>query len=386
MINISFQTKSPLCQIDKTEDATSVKNSIIRVKKQKVFVENKHGQRKALSVPIYTGNGFRGMLRRETMAVMLEAVVRNAENKITQATEELRVALLEDELAETPAEKEDASVAIAKAKTNKTLAEKESEKTIATPEDYHLMNAGGGNLYQEQPFDVEDSIRELNPQISIFGASLAIKGKLRVSNFIPLEKDESGEVFYQFHESSEGNAYSSILADTTVIVRDGILDRDKNSQYLTREQIEEWLVKSDANIKARAKDREEKDKKTKTKKQTIRGAIDREYVAVGVDFFGGISEREKLTSIEKGLLVMGIERAILNNLGSTSANDFGKVNYTIEIDKDSKLKTEVNEYGKCEITSRYYSDELNTCISDTKEFLTEITRENLEITKILVSK
>ncbi len=341
MINISFQTKSPLCQIDKSEDATSVKNSIIRVKKQKVFVENKHGQKKPLSVPIYTGNGFRGMLRRETMAVMLEALAKNTNG---------------------------------------------SEKLIATPEDYHLMNSGGGNLYQEQPFDIEDKVRELNPQVSLFGASLAIKGKLRVSNLVPFEKDENGEVFYQFHESKEGNVFSSILADTTVIVRDGILDRDRNSQYLTREQIEEWLEKSDANIKARAKDRENEDRNTKVKKQTIRGAIDREYVAVGVDFFGGISEREKLTNVEKGLLVLGLEKAVLNNLGSTSANDFGKVKYTIEIDKDSKLETDVDEYGKCVISNRHYSDDLKNCIKEAEAFLQNISKENFEITKILIKK
>lgn len=341
MINISFQTKSPLCQIDKTEDDKIKNVKVIKTKKQKVFIENKHGQKKALSVPIYTGNGFRGMLRRETMAVMLEALAKNT---------------------------------------------KDSEKLIATPEDYHLMNSGGGNMYQEQPFDIEDKVRELNPQISLFGASLAIKGKLRVSNFVPFEKDDNGEVFYQFYESKEGNVFSSILADTTIIVRDGILDRDKNSQYLTHEQIEEWLEKSDENNKARAKDRENEDKSKKVKKETIRGMLDREYVAVGVDFFGGISEREKLTNIEKGLLILGLEKAVLNNLGSTSANDFGKVKYTIEIDKDSKLETDVDEYGKCIISSRYYSDELENCIKEAKEFLKNISKENFEITKILIKK
>jgi len=341
MIKISFQTKSPLCQIDKTEDASSKKNSIIRVKKQKVFVENKHGAKKALSVPIYTGNGFRGMLRRETMAVMLEALAKNTA---------------------------------------------EGEKIIATPEDYHLMNSGGGNLFQEQPFDIEDTVRKLNPQISLFGASLAIKGKIRVSNFSPFEKDENGEVFYQFFETENGNVYSSILANTTVIVRDGILDRDRNSQFLTQEQIQEWLEKSDANIKARAKERDndDKDKIKKTKKQTIRGAIDREYVAVGVDFFGGISEIEKLTNIEKGLLILGLERSILNNLGSTSANDFGKVNYKITIDKNSTLETSVDEYGKIIISKSKYSIDTKKYLEKTQEFLQNITKENFEITKILV--
>jgi len=346
MIKIAFQTKSPLCQIDKTEDATSIRNSIIRVKKQKVFIRNKHGARMPLSVPIYTGNGFRGMLRRETMAVMLEALAKNV---------------------------------------------KDDEKLLGSPEDYHLMNSGGGNLYQEQSFDIEDEVRRLNPQISLFGASLAIKGKIRVSNFIPFEKNLDDEVYYQFYESEKGNVFSSILANTTVVVRDGILDRDKNSQYLTQEQIQEWLEKSDANIKARAKDRnseeeEEDDKKTKTKKQTIRGVIDREYVAVGIDFFGGISEREKLTEVEKGLLILGLEKAILNNLGSTSANDFGKVEYKITIDEDSSIITEVNEYGACTISKRNYSKEMKKCIEETKDFLSNISKENFEMTNILMKK
>ena len=345
MIKISFQTKSPLCQIDKSEDATSIKNSIIRVKKQKVFVANKHGAKKALVVPIYTGNGYRGMLRRETMAVMLEALAKNTED---------------------------------------------GEKIIATPEDYHLMNSGGGNLFQDQPFEIEDRVRELNPQISLFGASLAISGKLRVSNFVPFDKDKSGEVFYHFYESAEGYVFSSILAETTMTVRDGILDRDKNSQFLTQEQIVEWIIKSDANTLERAKERESKEDKAdkkaklKVKKQTIRGMIDKEYVAVGVDFFGGISEKVKLTKIEKGLLILGLERSILNNLGSTGANDFGKVSYTIKIDKDSSLETEVDEYGMCSVVKRTYNREISECMDAVKGFLDGIAKENFEIAKILV--
>lgn len=341
MIAISFQTRSPLCQIDKTEEDKIRKIQMIKTKKQKVFVENKHGQKKALFVPIYTGNGFRGMLRRETMAVMLEALAKNA---------------------------------------------KDGEKLIATPEDYHLMNAGGGNLYQEQPFEIEDEVRKLNPQLSLFGASLAIKGKLRVSNLVPFEKDQNDEIFYQFYESKEGEVFSSILANTTIISRDGILDRDKNSQYLTREQVKEWLEKSEENKKARTQNRNSEDDNEKVNKSTIRNIIEREYVAVGVDFYGGISEREKLTNIERGLLILGLEKAVLNNLGATSANDFGKVKYTIDIENDSKLETDVDEYGKCFISSRHYSDELKKCIKETEEFLQNISKENFEISRILTKK
>jgi len=331
MINISFQTKSPLCQISTSEDTS------IKIKKQKVLVENKHGRKTSLYVPIYTGNGFRGMLRRETMAVMLEAYAKNS---------------------------------------------KSGEKIMASPEDYHLMNAGGGNAYPNQPFNVEDKVRELNPQISLFGASLAVKGKIRVSNFVPFEKNENSDVFYQFYESQEGHVFSSIIGESKIVVRDGILDRNQNSQYLTREQIEDWLEKNDTNTKERAKDRESDEKNTK--KKTMRGLVTREYVAVGVDFFGGISEIEKLTIIEKGLLVLGLERAILNNLGAVSSNDFGKVKYTIEIDKDSKLETDINKYGQCTISSRYYSEELEKCLKETQKFLKNISKETFDIAKLLI--
>lgn len=343
MINISFKTKSPLCQIDKTEDASKIKNAVIRVKKQKTFVENSFGAKKALQVPIYTANGFRGMLRRETMAVMVDAYAKRV---------------------------------------------KDGEKIIATPEDYHLMNAGGGNMYQEQSFDVVDEVRRLNPQISLFGASLAIEGKLKISNFIPIEENEDGEDYYQFFETENGNVYSSILADTTVIIKDGILDRDKNSQYMTREQMLEWYEKSDANIKARASARNNDDsvKDKKVKKISMRGAIDREYVAIGVDFFGSISTKEDLTNIEKGLLIKGLERAILNNLGATSANDFGKVEYTIELDEESVLETSVDKYGKCIISKKKYSKNIEVCIKAVEDFLDNVGKENFEITKILKKK
>lgn len=342
MINIKFTTMSPLAQIDKSEAASLIKNSTIKVKTQKTFVENSSGAKKILFTPIYTGNGYRGMLRRETMAVMLEALAKNT---------------------------------------------KDGEKLIASPEDYHLVNAGGGNLYQSQPHDVEKKVRLLNPQISLFGASLAIEGKLKVANFIPYEELDNGEYGHVFTENSEGKVYSSILANSTIIVKDGILDGDKNSQYLTREQITQWINSTSENAKARASARNSEDKKDeKVKKTSMRGAVDREYVAVGVDFFGSITVKAELTNIEKGLLLKGLERSILNNLGSTSSNDFGKVEYIIEIEEESILETSVDKYGKCIISNKKYSSEVDKYINETDEFLKNITTENFAITNILVKK
>ena len=60
--------------------------------------------------------------------------------------------------------------------------------TMLSPSDYHLNFAGGGSNFQDQTLDVVEKVREINPLVSVFGASLAIEGKLMVSNLEPSSK------------------------------------------------------------------------------------------------------------------------------------------------------------------------------------------------------
>jgi len=346
MFKIKFTTKSPLCQIDTVEEmpGDNSKELIIRVKKQKVFV-NEY----PVYVPVYTGNGFRGMLRREIFGIMLEA------------------------------------------------ASKRSIQ-IASPEDFHLMNAGGGNLFNKKDLDKEIEIRNLNPLISMFGASLSIKGKLRVSNFLPYQE----ESLYTDTDGTGKNRISSLIGVSQIIAVDGILDNDERTKYLTPEQISKWIQSVEENTKKRSIERNNSKTKTTvkktdkkeepTKKKAIKSIISKEYVAQNVDFYGSISEIEKLTDIEKGLLIMGLERIVYRNLGATQSNNYGQVEYDIkykENNSDSTIITSsVTKYGEIGISSNYDIDidsdkKVVDYVSTAEEFLGSFGQESFDIARLL---
>jgi len=342
-LNVKFTTVQPLCQIHGSKDADKISNSKILLKRQKVIETTSLGAKLAFNSPYYTGNGFRGMLRREMLNIMLSSFVKNG-----------------------------------------------GDVSKISADSFHLMNAGGGNNFQTQSFDIEDKVREVNPLVSIFGTSLAIKGKLVTSNLVPYELDENGDKYHPFIEvenkdTKETYLVSKIVGVSTSIKQDGILDRDNNSSYLTKDTVEKWILDNLENIKERSKNRDDVKSTTKVKKTSIKGIFDKEYVAIGVDFYGSISEKSNytLTDVEKGLLLKALEKTVLNNLGSSEASDYGKVEYVIEIDKDSKLETSVNEYNECFISKRDYSDELNSYIEKAEDFLNNIDEETFGIDKLL---
>ena len=341
-LNVKFTTVQPLCQIHDSQPADARNPSRILLKRQKVMGVTKLGAKLAFNSPYYTGNGFRGMLRREMLNIMLNNFIKN-----------------------------------------------DGDTSKISAVSFHLMNAGGGNNFQSQAFKIEDKVRELNPLISLFGTSLAIEGKLNISNLVPYDIDENGEKYHPYIEleNDKGNPFllSSIVGVSKAIKQDGIIDRDKNSSFLTKETIIQWIEDNLENIKKRNANRENKNSDTKVKKTGIKGVFEREYVAIGVDFYGSITNRNKfsLTDIEKGLLIKSLEQAVLNNLGSTEANDFGKVEYSITIDEDSKLETSVNEYNECIISKRAYSKKTQSYIEQADEFLKNISIENLLIENVL---
>jgi len=339
MVKIKFTTRSPLCQIDtsRVEDG----KSRILIKKLKVNVKNSLGQNIVAETPVYTANGFRGALRREAFAIFLEAIAK------------------------------------------KGLKNKSG--TVMSDINFHLHNAGGGNLHQTQPFEIVDEVRELNPLISLFGASLAVEGKLKVSNLIPFIIDDNGEEQYYLRETKDGNwMYSPIVGDVTLIKRDGLLIRDENSRYMTVEQIREWQEKNLENLKNRRDARDDKTK-DKVKKETIASMIDREYVCEGVDFYGNISFKSSLTDIEKGLLYKALERLSMRSLGSGASNDLGRVDYHINFDDESDYETKHDKFGDIDKMKRY-SPTVQKCFEALDDFLAKIELKNIEMDEILVRK
>ena len=169
-INISMTTATELAQISSSESGTGDKIGQIKIKEQKVLVDTGDGV-KTLITPYYTGNSFRGKLRRASTQMLLETAIK---------------------------------------------------KDIAVTADaFHLMNAGGGPTYSGQLFKIEEQVRELNPLISLFGASLAISGKLITPNLMPYKEIVDGQgVYYYSTNEEDGSIYSNITAKNLFIKTD----------------------------------------------------------------------------------------------------------------------------------------------------------------------
>lgn len=333
MVEVTFTTATELAQIDKAQEARerTDKTHLIKMKQIKVLVETPKGV-KTLVTPYYTGNGFRGKLRRKCFELILQKV----------AERNLKI----------------------------------------TPEAFHLMNAGGGSTYSQQSFEVEKQVRELNPLVSVFGASLAISGKLKTSNLMPYRNinEDSGEYYYAFDEKEE-KIFSTITQKNMLVKIDDLLDRRGTAKYVSDEVIQEWQETSLDNIKNVSATR---DSDKKIKKETIRSNFNHEFVIRGVDFYGSIGEIDALSDIEKGMIYKALESLVLENLGAYKSKNFGLCNYTLKYEDGSILKTKVNEYLKPQIIQKDYKEETQGCIESFEKWLEELTEESILIEKILI--
>ena len=339
-IDIKATTVGAFAQIEKSEkpSASGMPSKIV-CKKMRFFSENSHGVKTVLETPVITGNGFRGALRRVMTEMVLEAALKKG---VTS----------------------------------------HKSKQLISDANFHLMNAGGGNNFQSQSFNVEDRVRELNPVVSIFGASLAISGKLNTPNFIPYIEEDGKMVHPSFEVPSTGRLFSSIIAIDTFIKKDDLLDRADNSKYLEEEQLKLWQESVQENSKAVSAARDDGDKKVK--KESIKSLLSREYVMGGVDFYTGISESATLTSFEKGLLVLSLEKLAMKQFGSNKARSYGIFDYEIKIDKDSTFTLIVDKKTlRVENIDRNYTMKLEKDIDDAQEWLKNISEENLQLAEIM---
>jgi len=334
-VDIQLTTATELCQIEKSEPASASKPAKIVMKDQKVITTNSKGVEVSFRTPIFSGNSFRGTLRREALSILLE-----------QAT----------------------------------------KKGFALPQstDFNLMNAGGGNDFQTQLFKVEDAVREANPLISVLGTSLAISGKLKTPNCIPYKSIEDGMEYYA-GEKEDGGMYSTIKYDDTFYKGDDILDRKGNAKFLSDEQIQEWqehVSKNQADV-AKTRDGEGEDK---VKKQTIKSRLSREFVVRGTHFYTSLSEMPTcaMNAIERGLIYKSLERLVLLNLGSNKARDFGLINYKIKFQDGSELETEVDQYLTPKITKRSYKDEVTADIEAFEAWLeNDFSEDTFKVSELM---
>ncbi len=329
-INIRFKTVGPLLQIDGSRKDPTTKQDVITQKRAGFNLEIGNTY-KVLRSPIFTSNGYRGLLRR----VGTNIIFKELQKKGLSAGGE----------------------------TN-----------------FHLMNAGGGNNYQAQKIAVEKKVRELNPLVSLFGASLAIRGKLAVTDFVPYTANEMGELTLRYREK-DGNIFSDIIDVRTFIKKDDMLDRTGNAEFMSEKELEEWEIAVSENQTARAKNKDDK----KVKKETIKHIQSREQVIAGVDFYGSVEALVPLTDIEKGLLFKSVEKITSKRLGSTAASGLGAVDYDISVFGDSEIKTTRDKRFHASITKNVaIGKDTQRCIDAFEEWLKNISEENVQLNKVLV--
>lgn len=346
MFTMEATVISQFAQIDKGDTITGGISKVF-LKTVKVLVEDSEGTNRVLEVPVMTGNGIRGMLRREMLELILQTIVKK----------DLKCA----------------------------------KNALIDQNNFNLMNAGGGNDFQSQPYEILKRVKELNPLLSIFGTSLAVPGNLATPNALNYEFDENGNAYHLFYESENkttGNkyVYSPLIATESFVKKDDILRGGENVKFLTEEQIKEWRESVNESQKVRSKERTKADKDTKkTKKISLQSLLEREYVIGGTTFYAYIEPlNEDLTNVEKGLLVLSLESFIAKKFGSNKARSYGEFSYDIKFDDESRLKTNVDKVtGKANDIYKDYSDDLKSCIEEANEWLENITCENVMITDVL---
>jgi CRISPR type IV-associated protein Csf2 len=346
MFKVQAKVVSQFAQIESGE------SDGILLKKNSCYVKNSFGVAKKVSVPILTGNGFRGMLRREGLNLILNTLMQKGLNT--------------------------------------------DGKNLISTANFNLMNAGGGNDFQSQAYEIEAKVRELNPLISLFGISLAITGKISTPNFQAyenLEEDfyDNNATFYDcqmpLRQSEDGRLFSSIIEKEYFCKKDDMFNGGENTKYLTQEQMilrREEVEGSNAERKKQLANKDDK----KEKKKDIRTYLFKEYVPKGVNFYSYIEDinENSLTKLEKGFLILALESLVTKRIGAYKARGFGSFKYDILFDDGSKLSTEVDEITFKATLFREYTKELEECVLEARNWLDNLTEENVKIAEILTQK
>jgi len=322
---VSLQTETELCQTETSETINGVPT--LTIKKKECIEDGKIG-----TYPYYSGNSWRGIFHRNIAKNIIEDGV-NCNLK---------------------------------------------------PVDYHLNYAGGGSNYQIQAFDTVSKLKELNPIISMFGASLAVEGKLMVTNFEPTDK------FWR--DGKEGFRYSGLRGVVSYTKKDDLLTTGSvdSIKVVSDEDKEEYLEMNADIQEARANARVKKDESAdKIKKANIQAFNKAECIIIGANLVGYLGAKDELTDVEYGMMLRGLELMAKEQLGGIRNKGYGVVSYTIsKEDNNSSRDVIVSSKNELDIfnpiVETFYNDEERKCIKDFEEWLNSASIENFEVSKLLV--
>ena len=349
MLKVNFTAVTPFMQIETTETRRKEgeEKAITTIKTRTIYDEEIGG---LVRLPIYTGNGFRGLLRRKMSEILLEEAQRK------------------------------------EIKINTT--------------DYFLMTAGGGANYQKQEFDIVQKVKSLNPVISLLGTSLAIPGKLIVTDFMPVDYRPYLYEFKSKNAEDNGEEFNvpmlhygcSLIQIRTFTKKDDILNQTKFGRFLSKEDVKAWeetIEKERAERKNEKENNENKKSEDKKERKTIQSILNAEYIIPGTKFAGYITVKDDLTDIEYGLLLKGLANLTYEYLGAGSSNGFGIANYNIydAVTGEEVISSLVSSDNLLKRTlSMPQSEHESKCISSFEDWLSKLSDDNISVSKIMKSK
>ncbi|MDQ1339794.1 MAG: hypothetical protein QG567_948 [Campylobacterota bacterium] len=252
--------------------------------------------------------------------------------------------------------------------------------------DYHLNYAGGGSNFQAQTIDTAQKARELNPIISVFGASLAIEGKLMVSNFEPVEK------FWR--ETEKGFRFSGLVDTLQYTKKDDLISGstvDRFTLVVSDEDKAEYVELNGEIQEARAEAREKIKSggdAEKIKKASIQSFNKAECIIVGAELDGFIGEKAELTQVERGMLLKALELMMGEQLGGLRNKGYGVMSYAVKQESEGSVREVMNSVKNENdifnpIVNTMFSKDEREALEAFEKWLAAATLENLEISKIL---
>jgi len=329
---LRFKTVTPLLQIENKSDSKSKSVEINKTdtKKRPFFIN-------AIKVwhPIYSANGFIGLLRREVTDIVMEAAI-SAGIKV--------------------------------------------DKDFIS--DFHYMNAGGGTGTEAQSIEIIEKIKKTNPVVSLFGTALLVPGKIIVHDFIPAENFMNK---YYECDTENGKWYKTDLIGIDGIVKnDDVADYNHYARFFTIDDVTFWTEKSKENQKERKIAKESDDKKD-VKKTDIKNLMSREYVIPGTEFISYMKFKEELTDVEFGLLLKGLKNALKKQLGSIKSKGWGVVSYNITNNDEQETLVSYPRNGNLVdiAVEETYDEDESRAIAVADEWLENIKPENIKVSMFL---
>lgn len=362
---IKFKTLSPLFQIEDKGKMNKLK-----------FLIDDNGEKALVEIPYFTENAVKGILRR-----------------------------LCSELVYMEAQKKGISICA---------------------EDFHLAYAGGGlNVDENASLDMKKKISELNKVLSLLGTGLVLRSKIAVSGLVPEVVNNDRQMSWQTRrvepKSGEPFYVSRLTQERTYYKKDDIIDETDFMRVLSDDTVKAWMQSNEEENKNRKADivcpnpkcgkKYSPDKLPKgnkcscetildsviTKKTGVSNIFTKEYIIPGVTLVGSITAKEDLDEVECGLLLLSLEKLANRSIGASTAMGFGVGDWSIYNDTDKITDDEEKEKKTAIIYSqtnknfflkpkgmfKNYSEEELSCIDKAKEWIDNITEENIHIFKLI---